>query len=138
MSTPPLQLSDDGARLTVHIPIKMQYRKGRRAIVMPHVERLAERAPKMTDRAMVKAIARAHRWRSMLEAGAFASMTDLAAAEKISPSYVCRLLRLTLLAPDIVEAILDGRQPASMELNTLHKPFPDDWEEQRRHFGIEA
>ena len=64
------------------------------------------------DNAMVKAIARAFRWRDMLESGEYATIREIADAEKINESYVGRVLRLTLLAPDIVEAILDGRQPA--------------------------
>ncbi|MGA8156604.1 MAG: hypothetical protein WB822_10440 [Rhodoplanes sp.] len=83
------------------------------------------------DSALVKAIARAFRWRSMLESGEYASINELAAAEKINQSYVCRILRLTLLAPMIVEAILDGRHPAKMTLATLMEPFPVGWQEQR-------
>jgi hypothetical protein len=87
------------------------------------------------DNSMVKAIARAHRWRRMLESGIHATITDLAAAEKINQSYVCRVLRLTLLAPDIVEAILDGRQPSALQLAILLKPLPIDWRDQRRVLG---
>jgi hypothetical protein len=79
---------------------------------------------------MVKALARAFRWRDMLEAGVYATVSEIAAAEKINPSYVSRVLRLTLLAPDIVEAILDGRQPLQMTLAGLMRPFPVEWQEQ--------
>src|SRR5262245_24202927 len=75
------------------------------------------------DSAMVKAVGRAYRWRGMLEQGEHASITELAAAEKINQSYVCRVLRLTLLAPALVEAILDGRHPR-LQLRTLLNPFP--------------
>ena len=81
---------------------------------------------------MVKAIARAHRWKRLMESGRFASVTELAEAEKINQSYLCRVLRLTLLAPDIVEAILDGRQPAGLQLNALLGQIPTEWTEQRR------
>src|SRR5262245_42701160 len=84
------------------------------------------------DSAMVKAIARAYRWRGMLEQGAYASITELAAAEKINQSYVCRVLRLTLLAPALIEAILDGRHPSRLQLRTLLNPFPSDWSAQAR------
>ncbi|NJO55584.1 MAG: hypothetical protein HC834_03620, partial [Rhodospirillales bacterium] len=87
------------------------------------------------DNTMVKALARAHRWRRMLESGEFATVQDLAAAEKINPSYLARILRLTLLAPYIVEAILDGRQPAGLQLDDLLAPFPVEWERQRWHAG---
>ena len=76
------------------------------------------------DQTMVKAIARAFRWREMLENGTHATIAEIAAAEKINESYVGRILRLTLLAPDIVEAILGGRQPAQMTLAVLMRRFP--------------
>src|SRR5262245_23838040 len=75
------------------------------------------------DSALVKAVARAHRWRGMLEQGAYASITELAAAEKINQSYVCRVLQLILLAANLVEAILDGRHPSGLQLRTLLNPF---------------
>jgi hypothetical protein len=87
------------------------------------------------DSALVKAIARAYRWRGMLEQGAHASITELAAAEKINQSYVCRVLRLTLLAPALVEAILDGRHPSRLQLRTLLNPFPSDWTAQAHYFA---
>jgi hypothetical protein len=85
---------------------------------------------------MVKAIARAHRWRQLIESGEYASITELAAAEKINQSYVCRILRLTLLAPKIVEAILGGRQRVGMDLAMLIKPFPIDWRRQYDALGL--
>jgi hypothetical protein len=82
------------------------------------------------DVTLVKAVARAFRWRRMLESGRFAMINELAAAEKINSSYVSRVLRLTLLAPGIVEAILDGRQPEGMTLPGLMETFPVEWERQ--------
>jgi hypothetical protein len=81
---------------------------------------------------VVKAIARAHRWRRMLESGEYASVSELAAAEKINQSYICRILRLTLLAPKILELIVNGRQPASLQLDRLRRPLPLEWERQCR------
>jgi hypothetical protein len=86
------------------------------------------------DNAMVKAVARAFRWREMLENGTHSTIAEIAAAEKINESYVGRILRLTLLAPDIVEAILGGRQPAAMTLAVLMKPFAVGWTDQRTNF----
>ena len=80
---------------------------------------------------MLKALARAHRWRKLLDAGRYQTARDLAEAEKINPTYVARVLRLTLLAPDIVDAILDGRQLAGLQLDNLLAPFSVDWELQR-------
>jgi hypothetical protein len=86
---------------------------------------------------MVKAIARAFRWREM-ENGTYATIAEVAAAEKINESYVGRVLRLTMLAPDIVEAILDGRQPAEMTLAGLMRRFAVGWREQRADFLEQA
>jgi hypothetical protein len=80
---------------------------------------------------MVKAIARAHRWRRMLESGVHATIAELAAAEKINQSYVCRVLRLPLLAPTSLSRFLDGQQPSFLQLSMLLKPLPIDWRDQR-------
>jgi hypothetical protein len=80
---------------------------------------------------LVKAIARAHRWRALLEDGTYACAAELAAAERINPSYVARVLRLTLLAPDIIEPVLNGTYPPALTLDGLMKPFPVSWDEQR-------
>jgi hypothetical protein len=84
------------------------------------------------DITLIKALARAFRWRRLLETGRFATVKELAAAEKLNSSYLSRVLRLTLLAPDIVESILDGRQPEETTLPRLMEPFPVAWEKQRR------
>jgi hypothetical protein len=80
---------------------------------------------------MIKALARAFRWRKLLETGAFATVEEIAATENINAAYVGRVLRLTLLAPDIVEAILDGRQPEAMTLAVLMRPFAVGWSKQQ-------
>jgi hypothetical protein len=79
---------------------------------------------------MVKALARVLRWRKMLDTGVHATLEDLARVKRVAPSYVSRILRLTLLAPEIVEAILDGRQPADVQLDDLLEGFPLEWERQ--------
>jgi hypothetical protein len=84
------------------------------------------------DNTMVKAIARAFRWRRLLEEGQYGSVIELADAEKINKSYVSRVLRLSLLAPPIIEAILNGRQPATLGLPMLLEPLPVEWEVQHR------
>ena len=96
----------------------------------------AEWAPRPRgDNAMVKALARAFRWRKMLDTGVHATLEDLARVKGVAPSYVSRVLRLTLLAPEIVEAVLDGRQPAGLRLDDLLEGFPLDWERQRSGLG---
>ena len=100
----------DGHTLTVVIPLAVKPRGGRKAIITPGVMEVEARH----DITLIKAVARAFRWLRMLETGRFATVTELAAAEKINASYVSRILRLTLLPPAMVEAILDGRQPEGM------------------------
>ncbi|MBR9971185.1 hypothetical protein [Magnetospirillum sulfuroxidans] len=84
--------------------------------------------------AKTRAVARAFRWRRQLESGRHTSINELAKADKIDRGYVSKVLRLTLLAPDIVEAILAGRQPKGLKLADLLEPFPVGWAEQRRAF----
>jgi hypothetical protein len=83
------------------------------------------------DNAMVKALARAFLWRKQLDEGVHGTLEDLAKANGVAASYVSRMLRLALLAPAIVGAILDGRQPAELQLDDLLKAFPVDWKEQQ-------
>ena len=104
-------------------------RGGRKLVVVPEGSTIA--VPARVDSTLVKALARAFRWRRMLENGRYGTIDEIAAAEKINSSYVSRILRLTLLAPDIVEAILDGRQPEGMGLPVLLQPFPIEWNDQR-------
>jgi hypothetical protein len=110
-------VSADGETITVHIPLTFRRRGGRKLVVTPDGGLWAPR-PRV-DNAMVKALARAFRWRKMLDTGAYATLEDLARAKGVAPSYVSRILRLTLLAPDIVEVILDGWQPAELQLDDL-------------------
>jgi hypothetical protein len=101
-------LSPDGTMITIFVPMSWRRRGGRKVIVAPPgCDDWAP--PPRIDNSLLKALARAHRWQRMLESGECASITELAAAEKIDRSYVCRVLRLTLLAPELVEAILDGK-----------------------------
>jgi hypothetical protein len=125
-------ISLDGRTFTVRVPISIRRRGGRKLVLAPDGTNVTT-APvcRHIDNAMVKAIARAFRWREMLENGTYATIAEIAATEKINESYVGRVLRLTLLAPDIVEAILNGRQPAEMTLATLMRPVLISWKEQR-------
>ena len=104
----------DGETITVHIPLTFRKRGGRKLVVTPDG---AEWAPRpRVDNAMVKALARAFRWRKMLDTGMHATLEDLARAKDVAPSYLSRVLRLTLAEPEIVQAILDGQQPRELQL----------------------
>jgi hypothetical protein len=120
-------MSDAPQTLTVVIPLRVKPRGGRKAMVTPGVLALERRQ----DITLIKAVARAFRWRRMLESGRYATINELAAAEKINSSYVSRVLRLTLFAPDIVQAILDGRQPEGMTLSGLMKGVEVEWARQQ-------
>ncbi|GGE99079.1 hypothetical protein H1W37_18090 [Stappia taiwanensis] len=87
-----------------------------------------------TDSTLVTALARAFRWKRLLESGQFSTIAELAEREGIAPSYMTRVLRLTLLAPDIVEAILDGKQPSQVTMARVLEPFPMEWQQQALHF----
>lgn len=122
----PLNATDQ-ATITVHVPMTFTVRGGRKTI-------LSDAAPPppqpRIDNALLKALARAHRWRRMIERGEYASITELAKAEDVNQSYACRVLRLSLLAPSIVTAILDGRHDSDVMLKQLMKPLPIRWDEQ--------
>jgi hypothetical protein len=123
----------DGRAVTVRVPISIRRRGGRKLVLAPDgAEVTAAPVTRHVDNAMVKAIARAFRWRDMLENGEYATIREIASAEKINESYVGRVLRLTLLAPDIVEAVLAGRQPIGLQLDGLMRPFSVEWSEQRQ------
>jgi hypothetical protein len=116
--------------VTVHVPMTFSRRGGRKRVIAPDGQTWMPSRTRI-DNTIVKALARAFRWRRMLETGAVATVTEIAAKERINASYVSRVLRLTLLAPEIVEAILDGRQVPEMTLPVLMGPFPGGWDRQR-------
>jgi hypothetical protein len=121
--------------LTIRIPIRLQRRGGRKLIVTP--EGSAAPTPKpRPDETLVKALVRAHRWRRRIESDQAKSITDLAEQEGVTDAYVCRLLPLTCLAPDIVEAILDGRQPKGLRLAEMLGNGPLVWNAQRETWGF--
>jgi hypothetical protein len=123
------------ASITVRVPIKLNHRRGRALVVVPGESSAWAPARRRVDSTLVKALGRAHRWKRMLDEGLHTSISELAAAEKLDRGYLGRILMLTLLAPDIVEAILDGRQPASLDVNVLREGFPVVWGEQRVTLG---
>ncbi len=115
------------------IPMRLERRGGRKLIIAPDGTAPAPAKPDR-DETMLRALVKAHRWRRRIENGQARSITDLAAQEGVTDAYVCRLLPLTCLAPDMVEAVLDGRQPKGVILAELLRGIPFDWNEQRRHW----
>lgn len=124
--------------ITIRVPLTIRRRPGKKTVVTPGGDSGEQAVPTRAEPALVKALARAHRWKRMLENGHHASISEMAAAEQADRGYIGRILLLTLLAPDIVEAILDGRQPPELGLPALMEPFPTEWARQRTAFGHEA
>jgi hypothetical protein len=124
-------VSKDGTNVTVSVPFTFRRRGGRKLIVVPGGAEPTRPAPNSYERdAMVKALARAFRWRRLLESNEYASIGDLAKAQGVNFSYMCRVLRLTLLSPKSVESILDGRASSELPLSVLLKPNSPVWDEQ--------
>jgi hypothetical protein len=117
--------------VTLHVPFSIAKRGGRKEMQLP------ERAThsRRTDSTLVKALARAFRWKRMLS-GEYATIAELAEREGIAPSYMTRVLRLTLLAPDIIEGILDGKEGPEVTLAQVLEPFPLTWQHQTQHFSL--
>ncbi len=119
--------------VTLHVPFTIRKYGGRKQVITPNGEPAAIGKPRI-DSTLIKALARAFRWKKMLESGQFTTITELAKHENLALTYMTRVLRLSLLAPDIVEMILAGRQPPEMTLATLLEPFPVAWAGQKSHF----
>lgn len=120
--------------VTIHVAVELRQCRGRKLLVAPNghgreplMQRSGARGGDELTPA-VRALARAFRWRRLIETGAVATVQEIAAAENINPSYVSRVLRLTLLAPEIVEAVAAGMEVSgAAALGTLMMPFPVDW-----------
>ena len=113
--------------VTIHVPFHIVKRGGRKEMILPRSAQTRRQA----DDGLIKALARAFRWKRMLESGHFATIGDLASKEGIAPSYVTRVMRMTLLAPEIIEAIVERRQGPELTLAGLLEPGPDDWNKHR-------
>ncbi|TCT10529.1 hypothetical protein EDC22_10526 [Tepidamorphus gemmatus] len=119
--------------LSIRIPMMLRRRGGRKLVIVP--DGLKTSAPQPAfDPVLINALVRAHHWRREIESGEFRSASELAAHENLTDSFVARMLCLTLLAPDITQAILEGRHPKGLKLATLLRGMPLAWEEQRRLF----
>jgi hypothetical protein len=116
--------------VTVTVPFAIRKRGGRKLVITPDGVTAAPMKRARVDSALLKALARGFRWRKLLETGDYATIEEIAEAENINPSYVGRVLRMTLLAPEIVETILAGKQPEGLTMARAMQPFPVEWERQ--------
>ncbi|TFL19514.1 hypothetical protein [Jannaschia formosa] len=117
--------------VTLHVPFRVVKRGGRKEMQLPK----GAVQPQRMDNTLVKALARAFRWKRMLDSGEFATIAELAEREGIAPSYMTRVLRLTQLEPAIIEAVLEGRQGGDVTLARLMEPFPLSWSDQKDTFS---
>ena len=130
------EISPDGKIITVTIPMKLGRRGGRKMIIAPDGQELQPEL--LRDDSLARLVAKAYKWLRLLESGKTPSIQAIAEEENTDPSYVAKVLRLTLLAPDIIDLILKNRQPDTMTWRELRKPFPMLWEEQRKKWGIKS
>ena len=125
----------EGEQLVVSVPLAMKRRGGRKQVIVPGGAESGTPAQPRTNVPLALTIARAHRWRELLEQGRYASIRELALALGVDNSYVARLLRLSLLAPDLVEGILEGTEPSGLSLQKLFR-VPMEWESQRQKLAM--
>lgn len=137
MNKPTIEERPDGD-IHVHIPMFLKRKDGRKMVITPKaIDGDVPNAESHIQESVAMAIVRAHAWAELLEKKEVETITDLSNLLKIDGSYLTRLLKLTTLAPDIIEAIFNGEEPDGLSLSKLVQPFPDDWSEQRQHFGFQ-
>jgi len=130
-----VSLVEDAVGVSVRIPMQMKKRGGRKEItVSANLDALVEET--CYGNAFAIALARAHCWLDMLDSGEYSSIRQMADSLGLCQTYVMRLLRFTLLATDIIQAILDGNEPDGFSQNKLVGAIPADWNEQRRKWGF--
>ncbi len=129
-------VQSDGQGISVNVPLMLKKRGGRREVILPQAFASDNPMHPSHQEALVIALARAHRWQKLLEDGRFESISELARQVGLDVSFAARLMRLTLLAPDIVEAILMGEEPSGLSLTMLTKGRSMIWTEQRRELGF--
>ena len=121
--------------VTVTVPFAIRKRGGRKLVITPDGANVAPQPRPRVDNTLLKALARGFRWHKMLREGDYQTLEEIANAENINSSYVSRVLRMTLLAPEIVEAILSGKQPDGLTIATAMRPFPLEWAGQCSSWG---
>ena len=124
--------------LLIRIPMQLKKRGGRKEIIVPEGPPGTRPSKSPTQEPLITALARAFRWQGLIDNGKYSSITDLSNALGVDRSYVSRIMRLALLAPDIIEAIVEGREPSGLSLEWLVKGLPVVWGEQRERLGTPA
>ena len=125
----------DGQRVTM-VPLTIKRRQNRKLLIQPAPDAATAGG---FDMPMIKTLGKAFYWKRLIDEGVYATTADLARALKVESGWAAEVLRMTMLAPDIVEAIFEGRQPRHLNLHVLRgRPelLPRDWAEQRRFLGF--
>ncbi|AOS78328.1 MULTISPECIES: hypothetical protein [Hydrogenophaga] len=125
-----------GQRVTL-VPLTIKHRQNRKLLIPPAPD--ATGAAGGFDAPMIKTLGKAFYWKRLIDEGVYPTTADLARALKVETGWAAEVLRMTMLAPDIVEAIFEGRQPRHLNLHTLRGRqdlLPRDWGEQRRLLGF--
>lgn len=130
MSTTSHTATAEGTAITIRVPLALRRRGARKLVVTPSGEAWSPAPRPCIDDPLLAAVVRAFHWKRLLDDGVHATIGDLAQSEGLNTSYVSHVLRLTLLSPALVEAILDGRQPRTLQLQPLMRYLPDEWDRQ--------
>ncbi len=120
--------------IAVTVQIRLKYDGHKTVIIQP--KRLETELDEATMSPLQKALVQGFQYRDILESGEADSVSELARRENQDRPFLFRALSLVNLAPDIMEAILNGAEPRAFTLSRLRKGFPDDWGEQRKFFGM--
>jgi len=137
MMNPNLGISEEG-HIRIHVPMRLKHKAGRKVVIAPKaLDGDIPGAQSVKQEAILTAIATSWEWAALLESGQVESVTELARKLKFSYQYIMRILSLVNLSPDVIEAIVYGREPDGLSLQRLVTGFPDDWEEQGRKFRFE-
>lgn len=133
-------LREDENILSIRMPVCFKRRSSRKMIIAPPgagaLLNNADLKATKPDQSFVDALVRAFQWQDLVDQGVYASPKELADKENIEVTHVYRLMRLTMLAPDIIEAVLDGTQPRTLTMQNIVRGFPISWKEQRALYGF--
>jgi hypothetical protein len=133
---PTITVAENGD-MHIHVPLQIRKMQGRKLIIAPHaLDGEIPDAPEPVQPALIQALGRAFAWTELIESGRVKSIAALARALNVDGSYAARILKLTTLAPDIIQAILNGEEPDGLSLAKLTESFPEDWTEQRIRFSF--
>lgn len=124
----------DGTQRVTMVPLTIRRKQNRKLLTPPPGSSASVMSGGM-DIPMIKTLGKAFYWQRLLDEGKYATATELARAFKLEPGWVAEVLRMANLAPEIIEAILDGSQPRHLNLQTIrgrYESLPRDWEKQKK------